>query len=198
MDNTYIVPINKYLNVMKFQGYYNNCELFLKVDEQYYDFPNGIVCSINDVTYLAINISHFNTKESIVYALFDWAEQDYNDRESCIKKAVEISDCILPFANCTIESALNCIMPFSIRDEITASFKHCKGQPFSLVTSITPGLNVSLKETQNNNYEKSWTIVIDDKEIITLNNDKRARDTFYYLLRSVKHYITVWFKSMNK
>lgn len=64
---------------MKFQGYYNNSELFLKVDEHYYNFPNGIVCSVNDVTYLAINISHFNTKESIVYALFEWAEQDYND-----------------------------------------------------------------------------------------------------------------------
>lgn len=44
---------------MKFQGYYNNSELFLKVDEHYYNFPNGIVCSVNDVTYLAINISHF-------------------------------------------------------------------------------------------------------------------------------------------
>lgn len=39
---------------MKFQGYFNNSELFLKVDEQYYDFPNGIVCSVNDVTYLGI------------------------------------------------------------------------------------------------------------------------------------------------
>lgn len=183
---------------MKFQGYFNNSELFLKVDEQYYDFPNGIVCSVNDVTYLAIAISYFNTRNSVVYALFDWAEQDFSNKESCVKNATEISNCILPFVNSTIESVLNGIMPFSIRDEIKASFKHCKGQPFPNVISTTSGLSVSLKETQNNNYEKSWTIVIDDKDIITLNNDKRARDTFNYLLHSVKHYIAVWFKSMKK
>ena len=182
---------------MKFQGYYNNSELFLKVDEHYYNFPNGIVCSVNDVTYLAINISHFNTKESIVYALFEWAEQDYNDRKSCIKKATEFSDCILPFANCTIESALNYVMPFSIRDEIRASFKHCKGQPFPSLVSTTQGLNICMNETQNNSNDKSWTIVIDDKKTITLNNDKRDRDTFNYLLSSVRRYIAVWFKSMK-
>ena len=84
---------------MKFQGYFNNFELFLKVDEQYYDFPNGIVCSVNDVTYLAIDISYFNTRNSVVYALFDWAEQDFSNKESCVKNATEISNCILPFVN---------------------------------------------------------------------------------------------------
>ena len=54
-----------------------------------------------------------------------------------------------------------------------------------------------MNETQNNSNEKSWTIVIDDKETITLNNDKRAMDTFNYLLSSVRRYIAVWFKSMK-
>ena len=52
---------------MKFQGYYNNSELFLKIDEHYYNFPNGIVGSVNDVTYLAINISHFNSSDFYIF-----------------------------------------------------------------------------------------------------------------------------------
>lgn len=182
---------------MKFQGYYKNFELQLKIDEQHYDFPNGIVCQINDVTYLAINVSHFNTRDSIAYALFDWAEQDFSEKESCIKNATEISNCILPFVNCTIESVLNGVMPFIIRDEIKASLKHCKGQPFPSLVSTTPGLTLYMKETQNKRNEQSWTIDINDKEIVTLNNEKRARDVFDYLISSVNRYITAWFKSMK-
>lgn len=182
---------------MKFRGYYKDFELYLKSDK-YYDFSNGKVCLINDVTYLAIHASFLKDENSIVYALFEWGEQEFADKKSCVEKAAEISKCIAQFANCTIDCALNEIMPFDVRDTIRASIKHCRAQRFPIRASVLHGVNISLEETQNNVNEKAWTIVANDKEVITLNNETRAKYSFQQLLGSINHYIEVWFKSITE
>lgn len=175
---------------MNFLGYYRDFELHLKSD-RYYDFSNGKVCLINDVTYLAIHASFLKNENSIVYALFEWGEQEFTDKESCVEKATEISKCIVQFANCTIDFALNEIMPFDVRDKIRASIKHCQLQRLPTRVSISHGMNISLDETQDIANAKAWTIKVNNTDMITLNNETRAKDCFRQLLSSVNHYIKV-------
>ena len=102
---------------MKFQRYCNDAELGLITDE-YYHFSHGEICLINDITYLAIFASYFNVEDRIIYALFEWKEQDFNDKDKCINNAEEIAKSVLSFATNTIECVMNSVTPFAKKKNI--------------------------------------------------------------------------------
>ena len=102
---------------MKFHGYFSEGELDSIPHEEYH-FSQGKICLINDITYLAIFTSYFNKEDRIIYALFEWKEQDFNDKDKCINNAEEIAKSVLSFATNTIECVMNSVTPFAKKKNI--------------------------------------------------------------------------------
>lgn len=95
---------------MKFCFYCSDIELSLLYDAKY-DYSDGVICSIDCKTHLAVSIKTLVTKQSISYAVFDWLEKEYNDMETNIQAAEALSPDIIRFANSTIESSYNEVLP---------------------------------------------------------------------------------------
>ena len=180
---------------MKFHAYLSDAELNNLQDEDY-PFSQGKICLINDITYLAIFASYLN-KNRVFYALFEWKEQDFKDKDNCINNAEAITKSVLSFAANTIDCVMNSVMPFAQKKNIQSIFAINQCSPFPNFCDTTDELNISMEETSNLNEEHAWTIKIQDNNILTLNNKNSAKTVFDGLVKSICKYVEIWIKSMQ-
>ena len=181
---------------MNFRFYCSDTELSLMYDEKY-DYPNGIICIIEGTTHLAVSIKILGTKHSISYAVFDWSEREYNDKEANIRIAKDISPYIIKFANSTIESSHNKIMPLQKKAKIQSALTYCRTYPIGNFKSSQSGISINMVET-GTEQESTWTISINDKQFATLNNKRASEVVFRGLCESVYQYIRAWIISLKK
>ena len=180
---------------MKFLFYCSDFELSLKYDDKY-DYSNGIICSIGDMTHLAIRMKALSTKQTIIYTVFDWLEKDFSDKEANIRIAEDISSNIIKFANSTIESYQNKVMPLHKKEKIQSALIYCQTYPIGGYKSRQDGININMVET-GTEQKSTWTIGINGQQFATLNNKRASEVVFRGLCESVYQYIRAWILSLK-
>ena len=181
---------------MNFLCYCSDFELSLQYNDKY-DYSNGIICRIDNHTHLGVAMPTLNTKRTIVYAVFNWQEMDYDNKEINIQKAEDITPNIINFANSTIACSHSRIMPLSTKKNIQSALKYSQTYPLSNFKGEQSGININMVET-GTEQESTWTININGKQFATLNN-KRASDlVFKGLCESVNQYIKAWVSSLKR
>ena len=181
---------------MKFLFYCSDFELSLKYDDKY-DYQNGIICSIGDVTHLAVRINTLSSKQSISYAVFDWQEMEYGDKTANIQLANDISPDIIRFANSTIESSQNKVMPLQKKERIQSALTYCQTSPIGNYKSEQNGILINMVE-MGKEQDSTWTININNKQFATLNNKQASDEVFSGLCNSICQYISAWIGSLNR
>ena len=181
---------------MNFLCYCSDFELSLKYDERY-DYSNGVICLIGGTTHLAVCVGALKTKHSIYYAVFEWGDADFDNREANIIKANEISQSIIQFTNSTIESSQNRIMPLVKREKIQSALTYCRTNPIGMFKRRYEGFSIHMEETGINDIS-SWTIFVNDKQLATLSNKDAAKIVFDGLRESIWQYIVAWIKSLKR
>ena len=181
---------------MKFLYYCSDFELSLKYDDMY-DYSKGIICRIDNLTHLAVAMPILNTKKTIIYAVFDWSEMDYDSKEYNIQKAENISPSIIQFVNSTIEHSQNRIMPLHQKESIKSALKYSQVTPLGNFKSEQHGIHINMIET-GTPQESTWTIYINGNGFTTLNNKRAADLVFKSLCESINQYIKAWAASLKK
>lgn len=181
---------------MKFLCYCSDFELSLQYDDKY-DFSNGIICNIDNVTHLAIGIGTLSSRQTISYAVFDWQEKNFGDKNTNIQIAEDIASDVVRFANSTIESSHNVNIPLHIKESIQSALKYSQTYTIGNFKGEQSGININMVET-GTEQESIWTININSKPFTILNN-KRASDlVFKGLCESVNRYIKAWISSLKR
>lgn len=178
---------------MKFCFYCSDIELSLLYDAKY-DYSDGVICRIDCKTHLAVSIKTLVTKQSISYAVFDWSEKEYNDMETNIQAAEALSPDIIRFANSTIESSYNEVLPLPKKKKIQSALTYHRTNPIGIFKSSQNGIKISMVET-GTEQESTWTISVNNKIFTTLNNKQASEVVFRVLCDSIYQYVRAWFLS---
>lgn len=190
---------------MKFINYCTDIELYLQFDknnENEYDFSYGIICQISNVTHLAVRISQFYMKKRydchIVYALFDWSEADFDNKEDNIKRANEISETLIfPFANMTITKAMaRLVIPLAVSKEIQNGIRFHKGTIDGLELKSSKEKELIRLDEYGYDTKTSWALFAANKYILSFDNHDVATKIFEHLRNSISIFIDSWLKSM--
>ena len=190
---------------MKFINYCTEIELYLQFDknnENEYDFSYGIICQISNATHLAVRISQFYMKKRydchIVYALFDWSEADFDNKEDNIKRANEISETlIIPFANMTITKAMaRLVIPLAVSKEIQNGIRFHKGTVDGLELKSSKEKELIRLDEYGDDSKTLWAIFAGNKHILFFDNHNVATNVFAHLSNSLSIFIGSWLKSM--
>lgn len=190
---------------MKFINYCTEIELYLQFDknnENEYDFSYGIICQISNATHLAVRISQFYMKKRydchIVYALFDWSEADFDNKEDNIKRANEISETlIIPFANMTITKAMaRLVIPLAVSKEIQNGIRFHKGTVDGLELKSSKEKELIRLDEYGDDSKTLWAIFAGNKYILSFDNHDVATKIFEHLRNSISIFIDSWLKSM--
>lgn len=161
---------------MEFINYCTEIELYLQFDknnENEYDFSYGIICQISNATHLAVRISQFYMKKRydchIVYALFDWSEADFDNKEDNIKRANEISETlIIPFVNMTITKAMaRLVIPLAVSKEIQNGIRFHKGTVDGLELKSSKEKELIRLDEYGDDSKTLWAIFYDSKSLGT-------------------------------
>lgn len=183
---------------MKFFAYITDVELNAMA-EDYYDYSKGKICLIDSITYLAINISHFNTKSNITYALFRWDEVVFSNREDNISSAENISPSIVSFANATINATFNGTIPIADRRKLKAiiNINNCQALP-NRTGYYKQAASISMEESNDAHNNTSYTIKMGNHVLCTISNKNGAEYMFNALNKSIYRFIMSWLSCMKE
>lgn len=186
--------------MLDFQYYCTDFDLYELCEGNECHFRHGAICQIDGVTHLAVHVpSLIFNKCTTVCAVFRWDGVDYADMDKNIEEANKLADSLLRFANSTVETAANGMMPFPRRMDIQSIFSQNLCEPIDgeVKSEEETPFSVRMVETGTDNGS-TWTMKINDTDLATFNNEDSAKKVYLSMCESLKQYARAWMGAFRK